>query len=72
MTPRQIASVRPKVMKYWRQLLEEIEGRGGQVNKKVAKSSKNEIVKAPDLPKATERKPAEGERQAPLFGVWTM
>jgi hypothetical protein len=51
-TPRQLAKVRPMLKKYWKQLLEEIEIKGGAVDyrahlRKSAKAEKPESVKAP-------------------------
>jgi hypothetical protein len=45
MTPRQVAKVRPMMCKYWRQLLEEIEAKGGQVDyRQGAKSPNSDIA----------------------------
>ncbi len=48
MTPRQMARVRSMIKKYWKQLLQEIEKKGGSVSYSVAKSRKavkDEIAK---------------------------
>jgi hypothetical protein len=68
MTPRQIAKVRPKMKKYWRQLLEDIEVKGGAVSYKVAKSLKVETAKAIISEKAT---PLSSEAaKSSGFGSW--
>jgi len=49
-TDRQLARVRPMLRKYWRQLLEEIEEKGGQVDYRAhepANPQKRESVQAP-------------------------
>lgn len=80
MTPRQIAKVRPMMKKYWRQLLEEIELKGGAVCTKRAKVAigKNPSVQ-PDALSATERAaPVEAALASnrsnanPLFGSWAL
>lgn len=71
MTPRQIAVVRPKMLKYWRQLLEIIEEKqtpGITVSYKMAKAKKDEKTISPQTAIAISPNRAE---QADLgFGAW--
>lgn len=68
MTPRQIAKVRPKMKKYWRQLLQEVETKGGKVCYKVAKSTKGEIANSPVRESA---QPRLSDTAAPAgYGAW--
>jgi hypothetical protein len=53
LTARQLAHVRPKLRKYWRQFLEEIEAAGGQVD--FGKAPKREIANEPDPEAAMQR-----------------
>lgn len=67
MTVRQKAKIRPKMMKYWRQLLEEIEAKGGQVRygAKARKSVKaEEAMSTPYLPA-----PVAADQPA-HYGAW--
>lgn len=66
MTGPQIRRVRPLMRKYWRQLLEEIEAKGGPVSKK---APKRESVQAPndDFVPSPIRDGAN-----PLFGAYAM
>lgn len=71
MTPRQIAKVRPKMSKYWKQLLEVIEEKGGQVCKKApkrekAKSSFSETA----IPPQSDIAPSSIRPQPPGYGSW--
>ena len=61
MTPRQIAKIRPMMRKYWRQLLEDIEAKGGTVSYKVAKSLKGDtaIEREDDIADEPEREIAK-------------
>jgi hypothetical protein len=71
MTPRQIAKVRPMMKKYWRQLLEEIELKGGRI----ARSTKREIAIERESEEAIscETAPAfNHEIVNPLFGAYAM
>lgn len=85
MTVRQIAKVRPKMLKYWRQLLEEIEAKGGQVNYRTKKARKRSNAPACNVDNATARKddfalPSKEEMPIsanrvpdhPMFGMFQM
>jgi hypothetical protein len=50
MTPRQMTSVRRSIKKYWRQLLQEIEAKGGSVSYKIAKTTKSPISEIAQTP----------------------
>ena len=68
MTPRQVAKVRPMMRKYWRQLLEDIETKGGSVSYKIANSPKKEIAGSPKPDSAI---PPKSESAQPgAFGSW--
>ncbi|MCK1543366.1 hypothetical protein IVB12_15730 [Bradyrhizobium sp. 179] len=70
LTDRQMAKVRPMMRKYWRQLLEEIERKGGAVVKspKRAKAIGRESERA--IPRETA--PVRREIANPLYGAWTL
>lgn len=70
MTPRQIRRVRPMMKKYWRQLLDEIEAKGG----KVAKTVKRETAKERQSERAAPSETAPSDRSSanPLYGIYAM
>lgn len=65
MTPRQMNLVRNKIKKYWRQLLEEVELKGGKVSYKESKPAK-----AGTSGEACRGEPAMNEDQVPAAVSW--
>jgi hypothetical protein len=70
LTDRQVAKVRPMMRKYWRQLLEEIELKGGAV----VKTRKRETAIEREMQRATQQAaPAfNHELVNPLFGAYAL
>ncbi len=74
MTVRQIAKVRPKMKKYWRQLLEEIEATGKSVCKKAPKSAKALPLKSEMAipPQSDIANSSDRATTNPLFGAFAL